>query len=191
MLSGCKIGLGITGSFCTFDKILSQIKFLKDEGAEITPVFSFNTQNMNTRFYAANDFINSVESITGNKGIYTIQQAEQVGPKKLFDIMVIAPCTGNTLAKLTNGITDTPVLMASKAHLRNERPLLIAISTNDGLGMNFQNIGRIMNTKNIYFVPFGQDDCIKKPNSLVAYLDNLKPSIISSLNGKQIEPVIY
>lgn len=191
MLSGCKIGLGITGSFCTFDKILSQIKFLKDEGAEITPVFSFNTQNMNTRFYAANDFINKVESITGNKGIYTIQQAEQVGPKKLFDIMVIAPCTGNTLAKLTNGITDTPVLMASKAHLRNERPLLIAISTNDGLGMNFQNIGRIMNTKNIYFVPFGQDDCIKKPNSLVAYLDKLKPSIISSLNGKQIEPVIY
>lgn len=191
MLSGCKIGLGITGSFCTFDKILSQIKFLKDEGAEITPVFSFNTQNMNTRFYAANDFINNVESITGNKGIYTIQQAEQVGPKKLFDIMVIAPCTGNTLAKLTNGITDTPVLMASKAHLRNERPLLIAISTNDGLGMNFQNIGRIMNTKNIYFVPFGQDDCIKKPNSLVAYLDKLKPSILSSLNGKQIEPVIY
>ncbi|MBE5931829.1 MAG: dipicolinate synthase subunit B [Lachnospiraceae bacterium] len=191
MLSGCKIGLGITGSFCTFDKILSQIKFLKDEGAEVTPVFSFNTQNMNTRFYAANDFINNVESITGNKGIYTIQQAEQVGPKKLFDIMVIAPCTGNTLAKLTNGITDTPVLMASKAHLRNERPLLIAISTNDGLGMNFQNIGRIMNTKNIYFVPFGQDDCIKKPNSLVAYLDKLKPSILSSLNGKQIEPVIY
>ena len=191
MLSGCKIGLGITGSFCTFDKILSQIKVLKDEGAEVTPVFSFNTQNMNTRFFSANDFIKNVEDITGNKGMYTIQQAEQVGPKKLFDIMVIAPCTGNTLAKLTNGITDTPVLMASKAHLRNERPLLISISTNDGLGMNFQNIGRIMNTKNIYFVPFGQDDYIKKPNSLVAYLDKLKPSIISSLNGKQMEPVIY
>ncbi len=190
MLSECNIGLGITGSFCTFDKILPQIKLLKDEGANITPVFSFNTQSMDTRFYNSSEFTKRVENIAGKDGFYTIQQAEQVGPGKLFDIMLIAPCTGNTLAKLSNGITDTPVLMAAKAHLRNDRPLVLAISTNDGLGMNFQNIGRIINMKNIYFVPFGQDDCTNKPNSFVAHLDKVIPTLISALNGKQLQPVI-
>lgn len=191
MLSGCNVGFGITGSFCTFDKIKKHINILKDEGANITPVFSFNTQNMDTRFAKASEFVAQVEEITGNKGIYTIQQAEQVGPGKLFDIMIIAPCTGNTLAKLTNGITDTPVLMAAKAHIRNERPLVIGISTNDGLGMNFQNLGRLMNVKHLYFVPFGQDDCIRKPNSLVAYFDRINDTLENALNGKQIQPIIY
>ena len=190
MLSECKIGFGITGSFCTFDKILPQIKILKDKGANITPVFSYNSQNFNTRFYEAKDFVRDVKNITGNEGFFTIQDSEKVGPGKLFDVMIIAPCTGNTLAKLANGITDTPVLMAAKAHLRNEKPLVIAISTNDGLSMNFQNVGRLMNIKNIYFVPFGQDDYIKKTNSLVAHLDLIEPTILHALNGKQIQPVL-
>ncbi len=190
MLSECNIGFGITGSFCTFDKILKQLNNLKNEGANITPIFSFNTQNMDTRFFKANEFINKVKMITENSGFYTIQDSEKVGPGKLFDVMIIAPCTGNTLAKLVNGITDTPVLMAAKAHLRNERPLIIAVSTNDGLSMNFQNIGRLMNIKNIYFVPFGQDDYIKKTNSLVAKMDMINPTIYKALQGKQIQPVI-
>lgn len=190
MLSECSIGFGITGSFCTFDKILPQIKLLKDEGADITPVFSFNTQNLDTRFYKSAEFICSVKNITGKEGFLTIQDAERVGPGKLFDIMIIAPCTGNTLAKLANGITDTPVLMAAKAHLRNERPLVISISTNDGLSMNFQNIGRLMNIKNIFFVPFGQDDCFNKTNSLVAHIDSIKSTLEMALEGKQLQPVI-
>ena len=191
MLSECNIGFGITGSFCTFDKILPQIKILKDEGADVTPVFSFNTQNMDTRFYKSQDFLKDVKNITGKDGIKTIQQAEQVGPKKLFDVMVIAPCTGNTIAKLANGITDTPVLMAAKAHLRNERPLIIGVSTNDGLSMNLQNIGRLMNIRNIYFVPFGQDDPIKKTRSLVCYLDKIKPTIELAMSNQQIQPIVY
>lgn len=190
MLSECKIGFGITGSFCTFDKILPQIKLLHDKGADITPVFSFNTQAMDTRFYNAKDFMGKVKEITGKEGFTTIQQAEQIGPGKLFDVMVIAPCTGNTLGKLANGISDTPVLMAAKAHLRNERPLVIAISTNDGLSMNFQNIGRLMNIKNIYFVPFGQDDYNSKSNSLVAKLDILFQSVSMALDNKQIQPLL-
>lgn len=190
MLSGCKVGFAITGSFCTFDKIKKHINNLKEEGANITPVFSFNTQNMDTRFDKAQEFTSQIEAITGNKGIYTIQHAEQVGPGKLFDIMIIAPCTGNTLAKLTNGITDTPVLMAAKAHIRNERPLVIGISTNDGLGMNFQNLGRLMNVKHLYFVPFGQDDCLKKPNSLVAHFDRINETLEYALSEKQIQPIL-
>jgi len=191
MLSECNVGFGITGSFCTFDKILPQIKILKDEGANVTPVFSFNTQYMDTRFYKSNDFMNDVKNITGKDGIRTIQQAEQVGPQKLFDVMVIAPCTGNTMAKLANGITDTPVLMAAKAHLRNERPLVIGISTNDGLSMNFQNIGKLMNIRNIYFVPFGQDDPIKKTRSLVCYLDKIKETLEYAIHNRQIQPIVY
>ncbi len=190
MLSGCNIGFAVTGSFCTFDKIKPQIKLLKDEGANVIPVFSYNAFNFDTRFAKADDFVRDIKEITGHQGINTIQQAEPVGPKKLFDIMVIAPCTGNTAAKLVNGITDTPVLMAAKAHMRNNRPLVIAISTNDALGINFQNIGKLMVMKNIFFVPFGQDDYEKKPNSMVADLSQIKPTIIKALQGTQIEPVI-
>ncbi len=190
MLSGCNIGFAITGSFCTFDKIKPQIKILKDEGANVIPVYSYNAFNFDTRFAKADDFIADIKEITGYNGINTIQQAEPVGPKKMFDVMVIAPCTGNTAAKLVNGITDTPVLMAAKAHMRNNRPLVIAISTNDALGINFQNIGKLMVMKNIFFVPFGQDDYEKKPNSMVADLSMIKSTIINALQGQQIEPVL-
>lgn len=189
-LSECNIGFAITGSFCTFDKIKSQIKVLKDEGADITPVFSFNTYNMDTRFTKAKDFVDEVKHITGKEGMSTIQQAEAVGPSKLFDVLVIAPCTGNTMAKLANGITDTPVLMAAKAHLRNNRPLVISISTNDALGINLQNIGKLMVMKNIYFVPFGQDDYIKKPNSMIADVSKLGETIMAAFDSKQLQPVI-
>jgi dipicolinate synthase subunit B len=190
-LSGCNIGFAITGSFCTFDKIKLQIKKLVDAGAIVTPVFSFNSCNYDNRFTKAKDFTDAVCEITGNQGIRTIQEAEPIGPKAYLDVMVAAPCTGNTLAKLANGIVDTPVLMAIKAHLRNNKPVVIAVSTNDALGINFANIGKLMNYKNIYFVPFGQDDYVKKPNSLVADMDSIDKTIMLALEGKQIEPVIY
>ena len=189
-LSGCNIGFAITGSFCTFDKIIPQIKVLKDEGAEVVPIFSFNSYNYDTRFMKAEEFVSAVREITGKNGINTIQGAEPIGPKKLFDIMIIAPCTGNTIAKLSNGIIDSPVLMAAKAHLRNNRPLVISVSTNDALGINFQNIGKLMVMKNIYFVPFGQDDYIGKPNSMVSDLGQIKTTLECALEGNQIQPVI-
>ena len=189
-LSGCNIGFAITGSFCTFDKIIPQIKVLKDEGAEVVPIFSFNSYNYDTRFMKAEEFVSAVREITGKNGINTIQGAEPIGPKKLFDIIIVAPCTGNTIAKLSNGIVDSPVLMAAKAHLRNNRPLVLSISTNDALGINFQNIGKLMVMKNIYFVPFGQDDYVGKPNSMVADLSKIKPTLECALEGNQIQPII-
>ncbi|MGN0436324.1 MAG: dipicolinate synthase subunit B [Wujia sp.] len=189
-LSECNIGFAITGSFCTFDKILPQIKVLVDDAARVIPIYSYNAYNLDTRFTKASDFRDKVKEITGNDGITTIQQAEPVGPKKLFDIMVIAPCTGNTIAKLCNGITDTPVLMAAKAHLRNNKPLVIAVSTNDALGVNLQNIGKLMIMKNIFFVPFGQDNYESKPNSMVADITRIPDTIREALAGKQIQPIL-
>lgn len=189
-LSGCNIGFGITGSFCTFDKIITQINILKEEGANIIPVFSYNTFDTDNRFCKAKDFVENIRQITGNAGISKITEAEPVGPKKMFDAMVIAPCTGNTTAKLVNGITDTPVLMAAKSHLRNSKPLIIAVSTNDALGINFQNIGRLMVMKNIFFVPFRQDDYINKPNSLVADFTKIGMTVGSALKNIQLQPVI-
>lgn len=189
-LSGCNIGFAITGSFCTFDKILPQIKVLSDEGARIIPILSNNAFSMDTRFFKAEEFKDRLKEITKEPIISTIQMAEPIGPSAMLDVMVIAPCTGNTAAKLCNGITDTPVLMAAKAHMRNNKPLVIAISTNDALGINFQNIGKLMVMKNIYFVPFGQDDFKKKPNSMVADLSKLRDTIIMAMNGMQIQPVI-
>ncbi len=189
-LANCNIGFGITGSFCTFAKIKEELKKLADTGADITPVFSFNVQKINSRFGNAAEFISEIEKITKKSGMKTIEQAEVIGPKDPFDVMVIAPCTGNTLAKLCNGITDSPVLMAAKAHLRNGKPLVISVSTNDALGTNFRNIGMMMNMKNIYFVPFGQDNCIKKPNSMIADVTKLGDTILAAISGKQIQPVI-
>ena len=151
-LSNKRIGYGITGSFCTFEKTLGQLKRLVDMGAKVTPIFSYNAQTLDTRFTEAKTFVENVCDITKSPGMFTIQEAEPVGPKKLFEVMIIAPCTGNTAAKLCNGIIDTPVLMAAKAHLRNQKPLVIALATNDALGINFKTIGSLMNMKNIYFV---------------------------------------
>lgn len=190
MLSECKLGFAITGSFCTFDKIKSQIEILIEKGINVTPIFSFNAYSLDTRFAVAEEFRKEIETLTKNKAIHTIQGAEPVGPKKMFDALVIAPCTGNTAAKLVNGITDTPVLMAAKSHLRNGRPVVIAISTNDALGINFQNIGRLMAMKNIYFVPFRQDDYEKKPNSCVADMTKIYDTISQALEHRQIQPIL-
>ena len=188
--SNCHIGYGITGSFCTFSESRKAVKRLKDMGAKITPVFSYATQNTDTRFGSAKEFVEGICAITECEGIKTIPEAEPIGPNNYLDIMVIAPCTGNTAAKLCNGIVDTPVLMAAKAHMRNGKPLVIAISTNDALGMNFKTIGQLLHMKNIYFVPFGQDNPKSKPNSMIAHLDLLPDTIEMALKGKQIQPII-
>ena len=184
------VGLAITGSFCTFSKLLEEVRVLKALGANVIPIFSLQTQTMDSRFGKAEEFIKEIEGITEQKGIYTITEAEPIGPKAFLDILVIAPCTGNTLAKLAVGITDTPVLMAAKAHLRNEKPLVLSISTNDALGSNFKNIGTLMNKKHVFFVPFGQDDYQAKPNSMVAHMDLIPNTIYEALKGKQMQPVI-
>ena len=184
------IGYGITGSFCTFAQTRKAVVKLKDMGAQITPIFSYQTQTTDTRFGSAKEFVEGICELTESEGIRTIVQAEPIGPNNFLDIMVIAPCTGNTAAKLCTGIVDTPVLMAAKAHMRNGKPLVIAISTNDALGMNFKTIGQLMNMKNIYFVPFGQDNHKAKPNSMIANLDLLPETIEFALKGKQIQPIL-
>lgn len=190
MLSKCNIGFAITGSFCTFDKIKIEMKKLVNTGANVIPIFSFNTQQLDSRFGNAKDLMEEIEAIAGNKAICTIPQAEPIGPKNLIDLLVIAPCTGNTLAKLANGITDTPVLMAAKAHMRNNRPVVISISTNDALSNSLKNIGVLMNMKNIYFVPFGQDNHVKKPYSMIAHTDLLIPTLEAALEKQQIQPIV-
>jgi dipicolinate synthase subunit B len=184
------IGFGITGSFCTHEKIKTEIQRLVELGAKVIPIFSYQTLQTDTRFGKAEDFVREVEEITGNAGIRTIAQAEPIGPNKLLDVMLIAPCTGNTLAKLQAGISDTPVLMAAKAHMRNYRPLVIAISTNDALGMNFKNVGTLMHTKNIYFVPFGQDNYVTKPSSMIAKTELIPDTIVAALEGRQLQPIL-
>ena len=183
------IGIGITGSFCMFAKTRKEIQKLVNLGANVIPIFSFNAQSCDTRFGSAKDYVEGICEITGNEGIRTICAAEPIGPNNFLDIMVIAPCTGNTAAKLCNGITDTPVLMAAKAHMRNGKPLVVSISTNDAMGANFKNIGMLMNMKNIYFVPFGQDNHKIKPNSLIAKMELIPETIEMALAGKQIQPV--
>jgi dipicolinate synthase subunit B len=189
-LSGCNIGVSFTGSFCTFDKIKKELRIMADMGVDIYPIFSSHASSYDTRFGTAEEFCKEIEKIAGRKGIYTVMEAEPIGPKGYLDALVIAPCTGNTLAKLANGITDSPVLMAAKAHLRNNKPLIISVSTNDALGMNFKNIGLLMNMKNIYFVPFSQDDYVKKPNSMIADLSLIPDTVEAALEGRQLQPVI-
>ena len=189
-LKGKKIGVALTGSFCTYEKAFIQLRKLKEEGAQIVTVFSNAAQTTDSRFGRTEDFMREAEEITGVSPLLTIGQAEPIGPKSLLDLLIILPCTGNTAAKLANGITDSPVLMAAKAHLRNEKPLLISISTNDALGMNMKNIGLLINAKHIYFVPFGQDDPTKKPNSMTARAELLIPAAEAALEGRQYQPVI-
>lgn len=187
---GKSIGIGFTGSFCTYEKIFDALEELKQTGASLLPVFSEHAATLDSRFGNSQDFLDRARALTGKEPITTIPQAEPIGPKGLMDILVIAPCTGNTLSKLANGISDTPVLMAAKSHLRNNRPLVISLSTNDALGMNLKNIGILLNTKNIYFVPFGQDNFEAKPNSMTAFTELLPETIACALNYQQIQPVI-
>lgn len=184
------IGVALTGSFCTFDKAFEEIEHLLTENANVFPILSFNSQKIDSRFGKAADFYERLKEMTGKEPITTIEDAEPIGPKNMFDIMAIIPCTGNTLAKLASGITDTPVLMAAKAHTRNNRPLVISVATNDALGLNLKNIGTLLNTKNIYFVPFGQDSPDNKPKSMIAHTHLLKLTLESALEGKQIQPVV-
>ncbi len=189
-LEGTHIGVAFTGSFCTYENVFAELNKLAEQGAIVQTIFSDASQTLDSRFGNASDFIRKAEEITGIKPMLTIPQAEPIGPKSLLDILVIFPCTGNTIAKLANGITDTPVLMAAKAHLRNNKPLLISISTNDALGMNMKNIGMLLNSKNIYFIPFGQDNPAKKPNSMIAHTNLLIPSLEAALSGRQYQPII-
>lgn len=189
-IKGKKVGIAFTGSFCTYEKVFPELERLVAAGAEIYPIFSNVSQTIKSRFGTPEEFIKKAEEISGRPPILTIETAEPIGPKGYLDVLVILPCTGNTAAKLANGITDTPVLMGAKAHLRNNKPLVISISTNDGLGMNMKNIGLLLNAKNIYFVPFGQDNFSKKPNSLVAHTELLMPTLEMALEGKQYQPVL-
>lgn len=183
------IGFAMCGSFCTFDKAIEQMEKLSQQ-YDIIPIMSSNAYNTDTRFGKAEDIRRKVEDICKNKVIHTITEAEPIGPKKMCDIIAVAPTTGNTLSKLCNGITDTPVTMAVKSHLRILRPVVLCIASNDSLGASAKNIGMLLNTKNIFFVPFGQDDPNLKPNSLVADFTKLPNTIEAALENKQLQPVI-
>ena len=189
-LKNKKIGFCITSAFGEFENIILQIKELLKEEASILPIMSHNAYDKDTRFGKSTNFIKEIEELTGNKIIHSIEGAEPIGPKKLTDIMIIAPCTGNTLAKLSLGISDTPVTLAAKSHLRNNNPLVIAPSTNDGLSGNAENLGRLLNRKNCYFVPFKQDNPITKPRSIVFAPNYMVKTIEHALEGKQIQPIL-
>ena len=189
-LEGLTVGFAVTGSFCTLKSVLPEVDKLVKNGAKVIPIMSENAQRIDTRFGKAEDFKNELEAITQHKIIDSIYTAEPIGPKKLLDTLIIAPCTGNTLSKIAAGITDTCVTMAAKAHLRNQGPLIIAIATNDGLGFNAKNIGTLVSTKNIYMVPFRQDDPYKKNNSIVAKMTLIIPTLEKALEGEQYQPVI-
>lgn len=184
------IGFAMTGSFCTFERVLKQMEALVRRGYEVVPVLSFNAGMLDTRFMTAEHLRARIVEITGNEPIDTLAGAEPIGPKKMTDVFLIAPATGNSLAKLAGGIYDTPVLLGAKSHLRNDRPLVLAVSTNDGLGAAAQNIGRLLNVRNIYFVPFGQDDPVKKPRSLVADFTQIPRTIAAALSGVQMQPML-
>lgn len=185
-----KIGFAITGSSCNFSKVFPEIEELVAEGADVYPIISEAVDKFDTRFGSSEEWKEDFRKITGKKLIRTIVEAEPVGPQLNLDILVVVPCTGNTAAKLANGITDTPVTMAVKAHLRNNRPVVLGVATNDGLGANAKNLGVLINAKHIYFVPLGQDNSESKPKSLVADFSKLKETIEKALNGEQIQPVL-
>ncbi len=189
-LKGRKIGFAVCGSFCTFSKAFAQLERLIAEGAEVTAIMSFNAASLDTRFGKAADHIAYLENVTGRKVIKTIEDAEPIGPKKMFDVLIIAPCTGNTMAKLAGGIIDTPVTMAAKSHIRNASPLIIAPSTNDGLAAAAKNIGALLNLKSVFFVPFGQDDAEKKPRSLSVDFEKIPEAVAAALNGVQLQPIL-
>jgi dipicolinate synthase subunit B len=189
-IKSLNIGFAITGSFCTIPDIIGEIKRIANEGGNVIPIFSENVCEFETRFTNPEKLRRQIEEITGSHIIDTIPEAEPIGPKKLLDVLVIAPCTGNTLAKIANAITDTSVTMAAKGHLRNERPLVISVASNDALSGNAKNIGTLLTRKNVYFVPFYQDDPIKKPRSLQGKNSLLIDTILEALKGKQIQPIL-
>ncbi len=183
------IGFAMCGSYCTFSKAIEQLKLLVSEGYDILPIMSENAYSTDTRFGKSSYFIDTVQGITGKEIIHTIKDAEPIGPKKMCDLVLIAPCTGNTLGKLTNAITDTSVTMAAKSHLRIQRPVLITLATNDALGATAQNIGNMLNRKNIFFVPMKQDDSVNKPSSMVSDFALIPRCTALALERKQALPI--
>lgn len=184
------VGFAMTGSFCTFSKVFPQVEKLAEEGARVIPIMSETSYTTDTRFGKADEHIKRFEEITGETVIASVRDAEPIGPKKLLDVLVIAPCTGNSLAKIATGIADSSVTLAVKSHLRNKRPVVIAVSTNDGLGNNAKNIGTVANMKNIYIVPFGQDDFEVKENSLISDMQLIVPAVEAAMEGKQLQPML-
>ena len=189
MMAALRIGFALTGSFCTFAQVIQEVQKLTDAGHEVTPILSFAARDTDTRFGKAEDFSRQLEEITGRTPITTLTEAEPIGPKGLFDVLVVAPCTGSTLGRLANGISETPVTLAVKSHLRRNRPVVLAVSTNDALGASLRNIAYLKNAKNIYFVPLSQDDPVSKPNSLVADFTRIDDTITAALAGTQIQPL--
>ena len=189
-LMGKRVGCAMTGSFCTFKQVFEVWRALRGAGAELTPILSFNAATVDTRFYPASETKRIFGEITGKKPLAALNEVEPIGPRKLLDVLAIAPCTGNTLAKLANGIADTPVTLAAKSHLRNGRPLVIAVSSNDALAQNARSIGQLLTMRHVYFVPFAQDDPTGKPNSLVARFETLPETVAMALSGRQIQPIL-
>jgi len=184
------IGFALTGSFCTFDRVFPCIRELLDAGARVIPILSFNVYSLDTRFYKAKEVQNILLDATGVEPLHTLEGVEPIGPKHLLDLLIIAPCTGNTLAKLAAGISDTPVTLAAKAHLRNDGPILIGVSTNDGLSVASKNIGELLVRRHYYFIPFSQDDAAGKPRSLVAHMEETKRYAELALQGVQAQPIL-
>lgn len=189
-LKGKRIGFGLTGSHCTYEAVFPQIEALVNEGAEVRPVVTFTVKSTDTRFGEGAEWVKKIEDLTGYEVIDSIVKAEPLGPKAPLDCMVIAPLTGNSMSKLANAMTDSPVLMAAKATIRNNRPVVLGISTNDALGLNGTNLMRLMSTKNIFFIPFGQDDPYKKPNSMVAKMDLLPQTVEKALMHQRLQPIL-
>ena len=189
-LEGKRIGFVMTGSFCTFRKTIDELKKIVKLGAKVVPIMSENSYTLDTKFGKAQDFIDEIEEITGEKILHTIQETEPIGPKDMIDIMVVAPATGNTIAKLANDIIDGSAVMAVKSHLRRERPVVIGVSTNNGLSGAGENIGKLLNRKHYYFVPFRQDNPITKPRSLVFDPSYLIKTIEYALDDEQIQPIL-
>lgn len=189
-MEGKTIGFGLTGSHCTHDEVLPQMERLVSLGARVVPILSHTVQTVDSKFGEAAEWLRKIRTISGEEPITTIPEAEPIGPKKLLDCMLIAPCTGNSLARLANALTDGPVLMAAKAQMRNQRPVVVAISTNDALGLNAANLARLLPARNIYFVPFGQDNPFVKPNSLVANMEQIPETVAAAMRGEQIQPLI-
>lgn len=190
-MSNLTVGFALCGSFCTFSAVINEMENLKNKGYDIVPIMSFNAYATDTRFGKAKEHIEKIEKICSRKIIASIPDAEPIGPQKMLDILLIEPCTGNTLAKLASGITDTPVTLAAKSHLRNGRPVLIAISTNDALSGSAGNIGKLLNTNNVFFVPFRQDLPDGKPRSMIADFSKTEEAILRAVEKIQIQPLIF
>lgn len=189
-LTGLNLGVALCGSYCTYEVVFEQIERLVELGVEVHPIMSENSYTTDTRFGKAKDFIDRLEKLSGRKVIHTIVDIEPMGPKKIIDALLIAPCTGNSMAKLACAITDTVVTMAAKGLMRNNKPVIIALATNDGLGLNLKNIGTLNNSPNIFFVPIGQDNYLNKPHSIVSHMELIPETVEKALKHEQIQPFL-